>query len=245
MSAGRVHVIGASSGIGRAVAAELAGRGSRVVASARRVDRLRALADEHPTQILVDTLDLTVEGEPEAGVRRAVEALAGLDAVVVAAGLPTMERLRDSAAGLWDEVLRTNLVGPALAATEAARHLGPGGRVVFISSVSAARAWPQLVAYGAAKSGLETLAQGLQVEEPHLSVTVVALGSADTEAQAGWTDDRKREAYREWRRGGFIEGPEQMSAQDVARTVADLLESPLRVPRVELMPDYGIVRAAP
>lgn len=244
MSTSRVHVVGASSGIGRALVLELAERGHRVVAAARREDRLVSLAEAHPDLIVADRLDLAAEGEPEAGVRRAVDLLGGLDALVVAAGLPIMEPLRDSGAALWHEVLHTNLVGPALAATEAARHLAPGGRVVFVSSVSAVRAWPQLVPYGAAKSALETLAQGLQAEEPHLNVTVVVLGSADTEAQAGWTDDRKRDAYREWRRGGFIDGPEQMSAEAVARSMVDLLDSPLRVPRVELLPDHGVVREA-
>ncbi|GAA1746552.1 SDR family oxidoreductase [Aeromicrobium alkaliterrae] len=239
MSASRVHVIGASSGIGHALVGELAARGRQVVAAARRLDRLEELARAHPGQVVADQLDLAVDGEPEAGVRRAVAALGGIDALVLAAGLPTMERLRASDARLWREVLEVNLVGPALAATEAARHLPPGGRVVLVSSCSAARAWPQLVPYAAAKSALETLAHGLQQEEPHLNVTVVALGAADTEAQADWGQDRLREAYREWRRGGFIDGPEQMSAPDVARTVVDLLDSPLRVPRVDLMPDHG------
>lgn len=244
MNARRMHVIGASSGIGRALVLELAARGHHVVAAARREDRLASLVEAHPGLVVADRLDLAAEGEPEAGVRRAVGLLGGLDGVVVAAGLPIMEPLRDSGGDRWHEILHTNLVGPALAATEAARHLPPGGRVVFVSSVSAARAWPQLVPYGAAKSALETLAEGLQVEEPHLNVSVVVLGSADTEAQSGWSDDRKREAYRQWRRGGFIDGPEQMSPEAVARSMGDLLDSPLRVPRLELMPDHSRVQEA-
>jgi NAD(P)-dependent dehydrogenase (short-subunit alcohol dehydrogenase family) len=242
-TARRVHVIGASSGIGRAVVTDLAGRGLQVVAAARRRDRLDELAAEHPGRVHADTLDLAADGEPEAGVRRAVELLGGIDAVVVAAGLPTMAHLRDSDARLWRDVLQVNVVGPALAATEAARHLAPGGRVLLVSSCSAPRAWPRLVPYASAKSALETFAVGLQQEEPHVNVTVVGLGPADTEAQSDWGVDLLREAYRDWRRGGFLEGPEQMTAADVARVLGDLLLSPLRVPRVDLMPDHAVAKA--
>lgn len=235
----RVHVIGASSGIGRALVERLAAQGHRVVASARRVERLAELATKHPELITADPFDLAVEGEAEAGVRRAFETLSGLDALVVAAGLPTLDSLRNSGTQTWRDVFEVNVVGPALAATEAARRMQPGGRVVFVSSCSAARAWPELVPYAAAKSALETMALGLQQEEPHLNVTVVALGPAATEAHSDWSDEQKRLAYRRWRSGGYVEGPAQMDSQDVAVIMSDLLFSPIRVPRVDLMPNYG------
>ena len=45
--------------------------------------------------------------------------------------------------------------------------------------------------------------------------------------------------YRYWKADGMIQGDDRMTSEDVAIAVADLVDSPLHVPRIDLMPDYG------
>lgn len=241
MTARRVHVIGASSGIGRATVLELAARGCQVVASARRLDRLKELEASQPGQVIAMGLDVESDDGPERGVRAAAQQMGGLDALVVTAGLPTLALLRDHSATMWRRIVAVNLVGPARAAVEAARLLPPGGRIVLLSSCSARSPWAKLAPYAAAKAGLESFAEGLQFEEPHLEVTTLVLGPTDTEAQSAWTDQEKRAAYRDWRASGRLPGPQQMSAERVAEVIVDVIESPLHVPRLDLMPSHAPV----
>lgn len=244
----RALVLGASSGVGAALTEALAERGDHVVAAARRTDLLAELEARHPELearhpdlVRTQRLDLLETATVEEGVRRAAATLGGLDALVVTAGLPTLDLLDRTTPQMWHDLVTVNLVGPGLAATEAARLLGRGGRVVLVSSASAHGGWPELVPYAAAKAGLEVLAEGLQRESPHLNVTTVVMGPAATGAHDSWGHEHLRTAYRAWRSGGFLEGPQQMSAREVADTIADVLRRPVRVPRIELLPDYTVV----
>lgn len=234
----RTLVVGASSGVGAALTEVLAERGDRVVAAARRTERLDELAARHPGRVVAQRLDLLETATVEEGVRRAAGGLGGLDAVVVTAGLPTLDLLDRTTPQMWHDLVTVNLVGPGLAATEAARLMGRGGRVVLVSSTSARGGWPELVPYAAAKAGLEVLAEGLQREAPHLNVTTVVMGPAATGAHDAWRHEHLRSAYRTWRAGGFLEGPQQMGAREVAEAIAGVLRSSVQVPRIELVPDY-------
>src|SRR5438270_11329432 len=99
----RIVLTGASSGIGRALAIELARAGARLVLAARREDRLRALADElgRPEgDVVLAPTDLTVPEQRARLLDTAREQLGGLDVLINNAGIGSWAHFQDSTEGL-------------------------------------------------------------------------------------------------------------------------------------------------
>lgn len=156
-----VLVTGASSGIGRALAAALVGRGARVVAAARSADRLAALAAELGPALEPVTADVTAPAD----VRRLVAGAGRLDAVVNNAGIGRVEPFLDSDPAGWRATLDTNLVGALLVARAALPAMLAAGRgaVLNVGSASAA-GWPYLAVYAASKAALQAASVALDRE---------------------------------------------------------------------------------
>ena len=162
---GRTAVVtGGSSGIGRAIAAALAGAGARTVLVARDRARLEATAEVlrgDGAEVLVVPADL---GSREA-VRAAAEAVADAagepDIVVSAAGVNLRPPMADLDEAVWDATMRLNLDAPFLLG----QRFAPGmatrgyGRLIAISSQQAHRAFVDSGAYGVSKAALEGLAR--------------------------------------------------------------------------------------
>ncbi len=200
----RAIVTGGSSGVGRAVALELARRGCRVVATARRQERLAELAamagEQEP--MLHEAGDICDPGFRRHLVEVAVTRLGGLDLVVAAAGGGGIGRFRDVDPRLLDRILDLNLVAPAELVREALPHLANGRdpAVVFIGSILGLHPLPLHAAYAAAKSGLHSLAACLRVElaAEGIDVTLASLGPVESEfwesllegTRPGWSRGR-------------------------------------------------------
>jgi decaprenylphospho-beta-D-erythro-pentofuranosid-2-ulose 2-reductase len=147
-------IFGATSAIAAAAARILAERGADLFAVGRDPDRLAAVVS-----------DLRVHGASLGSlVRRGVDALGGVDGVLIAQGMLGDQRdcERDPQKGL--AVFQTNLVGPALLAQHSANVLAAQGRgvLVGISSVAGERGRQSNYFYGAAKAGFTTFLQGLR-----------------------------------------------------------------------------------
>jgi serine 3-dehydrogenase len=182
-------VVGASSGIGRATAAVLARGGSKVLAVARRGDRLQELADELEREgrtLLTCMADVT---RPEDVQRMAATALAGfgrIDVLVYATGTNLPERRLDvlSPEG-WEHLIDTNLTGAYLCtqAVLPAMRAGGGGLIIYVSSAAVQMPDVSGVAYQASKHGLVGLAKGVRVEEKSRGIrtTILFPGLCDTE----------------------------------------------------------------
>jgi 3-oxoacyl-[acyl-carrier protein] reductase len=187
-----VLVTGASRGIGAAVARAFAASGDRVGVhyGSRRdaaVQVLEALpGDGH----LVAGADLS---DPDA-VRRMVDevagALGGIDVLVNNAGVfephAADETGYEEWQAAWRHTLGVNLVGAANVTWCALRHMGPGGRIVNVSSRGAFRGEPNHPAYGASKAGLIAFGQSLAraLGPRQISVTAVAPGFVETDMAA-------------------------------------------------------------
>jgi 3-oxoacyl-[acyl-carrier protein] reductase len=185
-----VLVTGASKGIGRAVATRLAAAGGRIVVhygsdAAAAADTLAGLAgDGH----VVVSADLRDPDAVERLVGAAIDHLGRLDVLVNNAGVYGLAPIMAVDYAGWqdhlDEMLRTNLLGPAWAMHCAARHMAErgGGRIVNVSSRGAFRGEPTGPGYGAAKAGLNALGQSLAVAlAPHgISVLTLAPGYVET-----------------------------------------------------------------
>jgi NAD(P)-dependent dehydrogenase (short-subunit alcohol dehydrogenase family) len=220
----RVLVVGASSGIGREVAAQLIDNGARVAVAARRADRLAEVVGGRP--IVCDVRD---PAQCEHVVATAAADLGGLDAVVYATALSKITPLDTADIEEWRAVFETNVFGAALVTRFAIPHLtaaGSTGRAVFLSSDSSDVAFPGLGAYSASKAALGRFCQGLSDELPAISATEVVVGpTAGTDIADGFDPELFGIWATRWFEEGFVRHAMQHPS-DVARVVLGLLVDP-------------------
>jgi short-subunit dehydrogenase len=178
---------GATGGLGRAIAAALAGRGAKLILSGRKAEALEALAAELPG----DGHRTVPSDLAEVGAAEKLAAEAGdVDILVANAGLPGTGRLPDYSAEQLTGTLRVNLEAPILLA----RALEPGmlkrdsGHMVFISSLSGKSATPLSSIYNATKFGLRGFALGLRADLDPLGIGV-SIVSPGTIREAGMYSD--------------------------------------------------------
>ncbi len=187
-------VTGGSRGIGKAVAEGLAARGARVAINylTNKEAAVSTLASMEGGPHVAIQADISEPGAVERLFEEAVAALGVIDIVVNNAGIYRYHRIDEVAFDewqqSWQEVLNTNLVGPANVCYHAARHMieNGGGRIVNVSSRGAFRGEPEGPAYGASKAGLNAMSQSLALRlAPHnISVGVVAPGFVETDLGA-------------------------------------------------------------
>ncbi|MEW6693512.1 MAG: SDR family NAD(P)-dependent oxidoreductase [Pseudomonadota bacterium] len=178
----RVWIVGASSGIGLAVAEALHARGAYVVASARRADALRAWAGAAPQRQALP-LDVTDRVAVEQAARAAF-AGGALDLVVCCAGHYRPQR---ATAIDTDELLRhqrINVEGTLhVVGACVPRLLTQGsGHLSLVGSVAGYRGLPQALAYGPTKAAMANLAEVLYLDlRPHgLGVSLISPGFVAT-----------------------------------------------------------------
>ncbi|MGH3757595.1 SDR family oxidoreductase [Actinophytocola sp.] len=232
----RVLVVGGSSGIGRATGIAAAKAGARVAFAGRRTELLEEAAAEAGPDALALTCDVREADQCAEVVARTVDRFGGLDHLVLAVGMTYLCDVVDTTAAQWHDLAATNLIGPALVTTAAIPHLTDvRGKVVFISSAAVIGPWPGLVAYAAVKSGLETLARGLQDEHPTVGFSTVAISSTTTDVLQGIDRATLKARFSQWRERGFVSRGE-MSPHALAEHLVGLLASPLRLPFVLAVP---------
>ncbi len=174
-------VTGASSGIGRHLAALLAAAGAKVALAARRADRLAEAAREIEAaggRCLPIALDVTRSESVAAAVAAAESELGPLTILVNNAGVTVAKPVLEHTEEEWDYVLDTNLKGAWLMAREFAQHLvdrGRPGRIINIASVLGVRTIARVPSYSAAKAGLIHLTHVLAMELARHSILVNAL----------------------------------------------------------------------
>src|SRR3954447_17594882 len=187
-----VLLTGASSGIGRELALVLAGRGARLVVSARRRDRLDALAGEIAARgaarpVVVES-DLARRGAADALAREALEALGRIDVVINNAGggvggsqwaVGDDDAAREAfEVNYWSPLALVRAFVPAM------RERGSGA-VVNVTSMAQVNTWPAFGAYAATKAALGLATETLRLELSGSGVHVLEAipGPVDTAVQ--------------------------------------------------------------
>ena len=219
---GRVAVItGASSGIGEAIARELAAAGMHLVITARRADRLEALRNSLPVPCAMLAADIADPATPQALLALALKVHGRADVLVnnagrVVAGPVESVDLDDLAA-----MTRVNFDAVVRASYVFARHLKAqgSGAIVNVSSVGAYLSHSSMGVYGALKHALEVFTTALRVELKGSGVRVgsIAPGSTDTEI---FDQLRERAAT------AGVTLPPPLAPADVAMAVRFMLERP-------------------
>lgn len=212
----RIVLTGASGGIGRAMATDLAGRGAALLLVGRSADRLAAQAQALGAAVRWHVADLA---DP-AALPALAAAAAGWQAntVVHGAGLPAFGALESVSPLQMQQVLATNLLAPMLLTQALLPHLKrqPRAQLVFVGSVLGRLALPGFSVYAASKFGLRGFAEGLRRELADTGVRVQYLGPRST--RTGF-NDAAVETFNA-RTGTATDAPEQ-----VAQALHRLLES--------------------
>lgn len=170
-----VVVTGASSGIGEETALRYAGRGARLVLAARTEDALQRVAEAcragGAEAVLVQATDIADAAEVEDLFGVAEGHFGRIDIVVQSAAITAFGRFEDVPAGVFDSIVRTNLIGSANVARSALAHFHKRGRghLVLIGSLLGTAAAPYQSAYVASKFALNGLVRTLRQENRHLS----------------------------------------------------------------------------
>lgn len=223
-------VAGASSGIGYAVARELAGRGMDVVTSARRAEPLLDLARPRAVgSIEPFPADLTDPAQVGALFQHARSVNGSIDTVIHSVGHEyPVALLADSDPAAIPAAISALITSPALVLREALASLDPDrpGRVILVSSGAAFRALPGRALYGAAKAAVNQLVRSAATEaaaRSQLAVAAILPGRVDTPMQRRLVtmarDADPSLGLSEFRSMEGVSKPE-----DVARAVGDLLD---------------------
>ena len=239
MSQGLDHqtaiVVGASSGMGRAIASALAQAGAHVVAAARRIERLeelqqQILAKGHSLEVY--PVDSTRNEDVEDLISRARKKSGRIDLLIYASGV----NIPDRALGVltddnWQMLVDTNLTG-AFHCTKAVlpvMRAAGNGLIIFLSSACVQSPDVSGVAYQASKHGLVGLAHGTRIEEKShgIRTSVIFPGLCDTEILTRRPLPTPREILEK-----------SLAPEDIADAVLFLARLPARavVPELQLIP---------
>jgi len=180
----RVLVTGGSSGVGRAVAVELAARGARVLATARRTERLAELARAVPG-IATMAGDITAAATRRQLLDHARSHLGGLDVVVAAAGGGAIGPFGDADPATLRTIMELDFFAPAELVREALPLLTAGHdpAIVLVGSILGRHPLPLHAEYCAAKAALASLAGSLRAELAAHGIDVVLASLGPTESE--------------------------------------------------------------
>ena len=235
-------VTGASSGIGRATALELAAQGAGVALVARRADRLEQLADElradGATALAIEA-DVTQRTAAEAAVGRTVDELGRLDILINNAGVMLLGPIADAPVEEWERMVHVNVLGLLYCAKAAlvplleAAENGPRGvaDLVNISSVAGRQVRLGAGVYNATKHAVGAFSESLRQEVTgrHVRVSLVEPGAVATEL-AGHNRPEVLESIKQ----RFAE-MERLEDRDIADAIAYVVTRPRRVAVNEIL----------
>jgi NAD(P)-dependent dehydrogenase (short-subunit alcohol dehydrogenase family) len=181
-------VTGASQGIGRAIAVELAKVGAHVVACSRRASKLETVAQSVRAEgrsALALPCDVGEAEQVDRAVAQTLDAFGRVDLLVNNAGYRIRSPLEDLPRREWDAMVRTNLTGVFLFCQAVGRVMirQGGGKIINVTSVAARSGSRGMAAYAATKAGVAVLTQSLGAEwaKYGIAVNAVAPGPVETE----------------------------------------------------------------
>ena len=226
-------ITGASSGFGKALAEAVLVRGERAVLTARRADRLEALAKDHGDRALAIVLDVTNPDQRSLAVESAIEHFGRIDVLANIAGRGSVGAVEEFA----PEQLRSQLELNFFAAAELTRLVLPqmrkqrSGHVLNLTSVGGVVSLGGFGAYCAGKFALEAWSDALRDEVAPLGIRVMIVepGNFRTEfaGDVNMRPERHLDAYRPLIAPieDFLYGQAGTQAGDPAKAAALMIEA--------------------
>ena len=234
---GKVVVItGASSGLGEATARLLSAQDASVVLGARRIDRLRVLADElsrRGGKALAVPTDVVQCDQVKRLVDAAVQTYGRIDVMINNAGLMPQALLERLKIDEWNRMIDVNIKGVLYGIAAALPHMKQqkAGHFINVSSVAGHRVGPGFAVYAATKYAVRALSEGLrqEVKPYNIRTTVISPGAVATELPNTVTDPQAAERIRKFYAEVAI------PAESFARAVAFAMSQPEEVDVNEIL----------
>jgi 3-hydroxy acid dehydrogenase / malonic semialdehyde reductase len=236
---GAVFITGASSGFGAAIARRFAARGMRVIATARRGDKLEALATELGHELVIPlVLDVRNRSAVQEAVASLPPAFAEVDVLVNNAGLALgLEPAPEADLNDWEQMIATNCSGVIYPT----RALLPGmvtrgrGHVINLGSVAGTYPYPGGNVYGATKAFVHQFSLNLRSDLHGTGVRVTCIepgmcgGTEFSEVRFSGDKEKAVEVYA---------GMQPLTADDIAAAIEWVTSQPdhVNVNTIELMP---------
>ena len=238
VSAHKVALItGASSGIGAAIARDLAARGYHLALAARRKDALESVAGAIRTSgggAVPLVCDVTEPDQIATCVAHTMHEFGRIDVLVNNAGVMHNGRISGADTSEWRAMIEVNLMGLMLVTHAVLPHMqaARGGHVVNISSVAGRIITVGNGVYNVSKWGVNVFSEALRKEvyADNINVTVVCPGVVDTELLEKIANPDARATFK-----AFAATLEPLTADDVARAVGYALEQPAHVALNEIV----------
>jgi len=182
-----VAVTGASSGMGKAIAIELAKNGARVVLGARRIEHLQKLVEEIKStggEAACTQIDVKNKADLLRLVNTAVAQYGKLDAIVNNAGVSQLSRIDELDIEGWEEMIDINLKGVlyGMAAAIPVFKQQQSGHIVNIISTSGIKIVPMQGIYAGTKNAIRTIAEAFRQEsDGSIRITGISPGMVKTD----------------------------------------------------------------
>ncbi|SDQ67036.1 NADP-dependent 3-hydroxy acid dehydrogenase YdfG [Chryseobacterium soldanellicola] len=182
-----VAITGASSGIGKAIALELAKNGAKVVLGARRTEKLQQIVEEIKNtggEAIFHQVDVKDKADLVQLVNAAVEKYGRLDVMVNNAGISQLSRIDELDIAGWEEMIDINLKGVlyGMAAAIPVFKQQQSGHIVNIISTSGIKIVPMQGVYAGTKNAIRTIAEAFRQEsDGNIRITGISPGFVKTD----------------------------------------------------------------
>ena len=226
-----VVITGASSGIGYSTAKALAKKGAKIVAGARRIDRLENLKKEITEdggEIIICETDVTKKSDCDNLVKQTIDKYGTVDVLINNAGLMPLSFVRSLKIDEWDRMIDVNIKGVMYCAAAVIPTMveKKSGHIVNISSVAGRIVFPAGSVYCATKHAVTAFSEGLRQElsvRKNIRITSIEPGVVQTELTDTITE-RALQAFIE--KGKSMAG---LQAEDISNAIIFAIEAPNHV----------------
>jgi len=230
-------ITGASSGIGKATAYQLAQQGVKLILTARRIDRLEALSEELNKQYNVEALSIQLDVQDKTQVQSTLQSLPmpwrNIDILVNNAGLALdSTKLQEGNIDHWDTMIDTNIKGllyvtRAILPSMIKRN---SGHIINIGSIAGHEYYCTGNVYSATKHAVKALSKSLRIDlqGTNIRVSEIDPGAVHTEfSEVRWKDKKRSDEFYQ----NFM----PLSGDDIADTVLYCATRPLHVDIAEII----------
>lgn len=224
-----VFITGASSGIGYATAELLAVKGAKVIATARREDRLKELAQKLSAkgkEIQYKVLDVTNQQAVKDAIDETAEKFGRIDVIFNNAGLMPLSFMENIHTEEWEKMIDVNIKGVLWGIAAALPHMKKqnSGHIINTSSIAGHKLFPGGAVYCGTKYAVRAISEGLRDElhpQYNIRVTTISPGPVATELTHTITDEKIIERFSS-RKGTVI----PLTAEEIADAVIYAINQP-------------------